>query len=220
MDAREQKTGAEPTVSVGGSTVAEWAAGLAAAHGNPGGGAAAGVMLSFAAALVSMVAGYTEADRYADAPEDDEWERQRSSVAGRARDIRHRALALADADAAVSGGFGAAFRHEPGPERDEAVREASLAASRSSEDLGDAALPLIDDLEWVQERGNPALRADVVVAEAALRAALVAARANLSNDLHAMISAEADGHDDPARPALEAAIDRFDAGITRLERSK
>ncbi len=88
------------------STVEEWTKALAESTGSPGGGGAGtGVMLSIAASLTSMVAGYTEAE-----------EAQREQLAGihsRAHELRRTALQLADDDASASNAFGAAFRLDP-----------------------------------------------------------------------------------------------------------
>lgn len=192
------------------STVEEWTQALAEAKGSPGGGAGTGVMLAIAAALTSMVAGYTE-------PGED----QRSkleSVHERARALREAALKLADDDAAASEAFGAAFRLEPGPERDEAIHKASVDAARASAVLGEHAMEAIDDLDWLAHHGNRALIADVVVGLGALRAAVTGARTNVSFDLATLRSAGAtldqirDEH-----PVLWAAVQQLTSSVERID---
>jgi formiminotetrahydrofolate cyclodeaminase len=154
------------------ATIEHWTAGLAEANGDPGGGAAAGVMLAIAAGLISMVAGYSDADE----------------IRERARELRAAALGAADEDAAASAAFGAAFRREDDGRQD-AIREASLEGARSSARLGDRARAAIPDLEHLAAHGDRTLVADVAVAAAALRAALASARTNLSYDLATLRSA-------------------------------
>ncbi|MCP2049813.1 UNVERIFIED_ORG: formiminotetrahydrofolate cyclodeaminase [Paenarthrobacter nicotinovorans] len=163
------------------STVEDWTKALAESSGSPGGGAGTGVMLSIAAALTSMVAGYTEPG-----------EHQRDDLSGihaRAHELRNNALRLADEDAAASNAFGAAFRLDPGPERDEAIHQASVDAANASAVLGERAIDAIEDLGWLASHGNPALIADVVVGFGALRAAIAGARTNVSFDLASLTSA-------------------------------
>lgn len=163
------------------SSVQVWTKALAESTGSPGGGAGTGVMLSIAAALTSMVAGYTEAE-----------EAQREQLAGihaRAHALRQAALQLADDDASASNAFGAAFRLDPGPERDDAVHQASVDAAKASAVLGERAINAIEDLGWLAANGNPALIADVVVGFGALRAAIAGARTNVSFDLASLTSA-------------------------------
>ncbi|QJU54889.1 cyclodeaminase/cyclohydrolase family protein [Herbiconiux sp. KACC 21604] len=188
------------------SRLADWTAALAEPHGDPGGGAASAVMLSMAAALTSMTAGYAAAERFGDAPDDAEWEERRGVIERRARKLRARALELADADAAVSGAFAPAYSIDDRREREEAVAQVSAAATRTSQLIGEAALALPDDLEWLARHGNPALLADVAVARSALRGALCGARTNLT----------ADGGDELTADE-RASLARFDEAIARLD---
>jgi formiminotetrahydrofolate cyclodeaminase len=163
------------------STVEDWTKALAESKGSPGGGAGTGVMLSIAAALTSMVAGYTE-------PEDHQRD-ELSGIHARAHELRKTALQLADDDSSASNAFGAAFRLDPGPERDEAIHQASVEAAKASAVLGERAIDAIEDLGWLASHGNPALIADVVVGFGALRAAITGARTNVSFDLASLTSA-------------------------------
>lgn len=187
------------------STVEEWTRALAESTGSPGGGAGTGVMLSVAASLTSMVAGYSDGDRV-------------EAVRGRARALRSEALRLADEDAAASQAFGAAFRLEKGPGRDEAIRQASVDAAKSSAVLGERAVQAIDDLAWLAENGNPALIADTVVAFGALRAAVAGARTNVSFDLASLRSAGTNLEDvREQHPDLWAAVQRLTSALERID---
>ncbi|NQD88201.1 cyclodeaminase/cyclohydrolase family protein [Paenarthrobacter sp. CM16] len=163
------------------STVEEWTKALAESTGSPGGGAGTGVMLSIAASLTSMVAGYTEVE--------DSEHQHLAGIHARARELRQAALHLADDDATASNAFGAAFRLDPGPERDAAIHQASVDAAKASAVLGERAIHAIEDLAWLASHGNPALIADVVVGFGALRAAIAGARTNVSFDLGSLTSA-------------------------------
>jgi formiminotetrahydrofolate cyclodeaminase len=198
------------SVTTTASTVDEWSAALAESTGSPGGGAASGVMLGIAAALTSMVAGYS------DAPEGREHELE--ALTGRARELRASALRLADEDAEASEAFGAAYRLEPGEERDRAVHDASIDAARASAVLGERAADAISDLEWLAQHGKRAVVADLAVACGALRAAVTGARTNVSFDLAAVTATE--GTLDEVRrnhPGLWEAVHRFDAAIARID---
>jgi formiminotetrahydrofolate cyclodeaminase len=219
----------EHQVTARSSGLREWTARLAAPVGDPGGGAAAGVMLALAASLASMASAYTAPERYDPAEHAaagharmhehrSEHEHERAAIASRAAALRERALELADLDGDASQRFGEAFGIRDQPERESAIREASLDAATSSESLGDAALPLVDDLEWLHAHANPAVHADVVVACAALHGALVGARANLVADTGILAShAGGDPGAGSARPQLDAAAARLTAAIARLD---
>ncbi|PRB34289.1 formiminotransferase-cyclodeaminase [Arthrobacter sp. MYb23] len=189
------------------STVEEWTKALAESSGSPGGGAGTGVMLSIAASLTSMVAGYTEAE-----------EAQREQLTGvhsRARELRQTALQLADDDASASNAFGAAFRLDPGPEREKAIHRASVDAAKASAVLGERAIDAIEDLGWLALNGNPALIADVVVGFGALRAAITGARTNVSFDL---TSAGTDlEHVREEHPHLWNTVSRLSDALRRID---
>lgn len=192
------------------STVDEWTKALAESTGSPGGGAGTGVMLSIAASLTSMVAGYTEA-------EEDRRE-ELTGIHSRAHKLRQAALQLADDDASASNAFGAAFRLHPGPERDNAIHQASVDAARASAVLGDRAIDAIEDLGWLASNGNPALIADVVVGFGALRAAIAGARTNVSFDLASLTSAGATLEEvREQHPELWNTVSRLSDALDRID---
>lgn len=177
-----------------------WTARLAAPVGDPGGGAAGAVALALGAGLLSMVAGYTVGSPAAEA------------LRGRADALRERALRLADDDAAASAGFGPAFAQPEGEAQDAAVIEAARAAAASAAALARAALEAVDEVVLLDEIGAPMLAADVAVAASMVRAALVAARANVGVDLDLQL--RHGGADDAA---LRALLARCEAGIARVD---
>jgi len=192
------------------STVEDWTAALAESSGSPGGGAGTGVMLSIAAALTSMVAGYTEAE----GQQHDEL----SAIHARARELREAALRLADEDASASNAFGAAFRLDPGPEREEAIHQASVDAAKASAVLGERAIDAIEDLGWLASHGNPALVADVVVGFGALRAAIAGARTNVSFDLASLTSAGTSLEEvREQQPGLWTTVGRLSGALERID---
>ena len=208
------------------STLEEWTRALAEPIGSPGGGAGAGVMLVIAAALTSMVAGYTEPkeDLSGDPGEDRRVDQrvthqaELEAVIAGAQKLRSRALELADEDATASAAFGKAFAMERGPERKKAIHEASLSAARSSVILGEHATGAIADLTWLAEHGNPALIADVVVAFGALRAAVTGARTNASFDLAALKSSGSSLEQvRQQHPELWASVEALDDAIARID---
>lgn len=192
------------------STVAEWMGGLAESNGSPGGGAAAGVMLAMAAALTSMVAGYSDADG--------ELNEELAQIRLRAGSLRDTALRLADDDSSASRAFGSAFALGTGDERDAAIREASIDAARASAAVGERAAEAVGDLGWLAEHGNRSLIADITVAFGALRAAITGARTNVSFDLASLRSTgETLGDVRERHPALWATVQRFDRALERID---
>jgi len=202
---------ADDFVTTADRAVGEWMRALSESTGSPGGGAGAAVMLGIAAALTSMVAGYTEPAHGR--------ESELEAVLDRSRTLRDDALHLADDDAEASAGFGAAFHLPKGPERDAAIGHASITAAATSAALGERAVDAVDDLVWLGEHGNRALVADVVVACGALRAAIAGARTNVSFDLGSVRSAgESLQQIERENPSLGASVKRFDDAIAGIDR--
>lgn len=198
MELRDDVPAETGRTSARDTTIGDWIDRLAQRGGDPGGGAAAGVMLAMAGSLIAMVAKYAE----------------EAGVERRARALSQAALDRADADAAASAAFGAALRSGDDRERD----DAALAAARSSAALAALAGDAIGDVERIARRVDATLLADVVAAASALRAALGAARANLRGDLGAL-----SGHGRPAgsvrraHPDLWTAAQACDEVIARLD---
>jgi uroporphyrin-III C-methyltransferase len=129
---------------------------LAAGTPAPGGGGAAALVTAMAAALAGM------ASRFGD-----------GSAATRSDDLRHRAAALADADAVAYEAFLTAVRlpHED-PGRPAAVADARRDAIGVPAEIGELAAEVAELAAGLARDGNPRLRGDAV---AAVRIAAAAA---------------------------------------------
>ena len=144
-----------------------WLDRLSQRGGEPGGGAASGVMLAIGAALLHMVAAYT--------PDD-----ERAQESGRqAVEFRVEALRAAEEDGVRS----AALAAEPSPERDSRIVDTGTAGAESSAALVGIGAALAAELRVLADRGNPHLIADVAVAAEAIGAGLGGALTNLRSCL-------------------------------------
>ncbi|MFT4052140.1 MAG: cyclodeaminase/cyclohydrolase family protein [Microbacterium sp.] len=149
----------------------DWLDRLAAPVPDPGGGAAAGVVIAIGAALVSMTAGYA-----AGSPE-------REGIVGAAAQARAQALQAAAEDAEMSATLVAAFRQPTSdPSRSARILAASLEAAIASERLAQIAAALLEPLRWLQRCGEPRLAPDVAVAARMLACGMRAAAVNLRCD--------------------------------------
>lgn len=149
---------------------------LARPHGDPGGGAASGVMTALSAAVTAMVSRYTP-----DAPD-------ASARDERLDRLRAEALEAAAADGRASAGLGAALRPaedagDPDAERDERIVAATTTAVEASARLGTIALAVWDVLEETVRVGNSHLTADLAVAADAVAAGIGGAVTNLRGGL-------------------------------------
>lgn len=171
-----------------------WLSELGEAQGAPGGGAAAGVMLGIGAALLRMVAEYTDEARAAE-------------CSGRLVDARADALVAVESDGVASAEFGAALAlSTDDPQRDARVRDAAIAAAESSARVGAVGLALIPEVRLLDEIGNRSLLADLAVAAEALRAGISGALINLHSNRRLARRHGADA----------AALDALDDAGTRL----
>jgi formiminotetrahydrofolate cyclodeaminase len=145
-------------------TIAAFLDQLAARVPAPGGGATAALHAAQAAALLAMVA------RYSDGPKYDAELTNR--VVTEADALREDALALAEADA---------YRLPRATEREKAARSASISsalagAARPPADVVRTALLLVGLAEELWPAGNRTMITDVAAAAEAARAAAVTAR--------------------------------------------
>lgn len=178
-----------------------WLDALSRPTGSPGGGAASGVMLGLAAALMGMVAGYT----------DD------AAVAERARpldSVRAELLQAVEADGVVSARFGAALALAPeDPAREETVRDAAVEAAQSVARLARIGITLVAEARVLADQGNPHLAVDLAVATEALGAGLAGASLNLRANLQLARRHGAS----PAMPtALEEEVGRLAEARTQV----
>ncbi|WP_136055875.1 cyclodeaminase/cyclohydrolase family protein [Microbacterium sp. K24] len=174
--------------------LSDWLTELAQPTGAPGGGAACGVMLGISAALLRMVAEYTDDERA-------------SASAVRLARRRSDVLSAAEADEVRSAEFGAALALDSeDPDRDTAVRRAALSAAASSAALGEAGEGLLPELRLLVEIGNRHLAADLSIAADALATGIRGASTNLRANLQ---TAARHGARRADHPALVAAVERF-----------
>lgn len=194
-------------------TIASFLSRLAARSAAPGGGATGALHAAQAAALLAMVA------RYSDGP------RHNSEVVGRVRaaadGLAGEALELAEADEAAFGKVALAYQlpkdtQEQQAARSDAIAEALTGASRPPADLMAAAVRLAGLAEDLLSAANRNVIADIAAAAAAISAAAVTARVNIEVNLSA-IRDEALAADLARSAALaESVTDRADRLVTAV----
>ena len=154
-------------------TIAAFLNQLAARVSAPGGGATAALHAAQAAALLAMVA------RYSDGPKYDAKLMHR--IVTEADTLREDALALAEADADAFSAVAEAYRLPRTTERERADRSAAIssalaAAARPPADVVRTALLLVSLAEDLLPAGNRNVITDVAAAAEAARAGAVTAR--------------------------------------------
>jgi methenyltetrahydrofolate cyclohydrolase len=176
-------------------TIAGFLDQLAARVPAPGGGATAALHAAQAAALLAMVARYSDGARY-DAS-------LMGRVVAEADALRSRALDLAEADAAAFGAVAAAYQLPRSAEgRAEAIAAALAGAARPPADVIRLTVMLIPLAEWLLAGGNRNVITDVGAAAEAARAAAVTARLNIEVNLRGITDAAL--RDELAETALVA----------------
>jgi methenyltetrahydrofolate cyclohydrolase len=155
---------------------------LAAKVPAPGGGAAAALEAAQAAALLAMVA------RYSDGPKYSEHAAAISRVLSEADRLTGESLDLAEADAAAFGVVADAYQLPKESPEDKAARSAAIAdalagAARPPAGVMRAALRLAGLAEELLPVGNRNVITDVAAAAEATRAAAVTARVNIEVNL-------------------------------------
>jgi formiminotetrahydrofolate cyclodeaminase len=154
-------------------TIAAFLDQLAARVPAPGGGATAALHAAQAAALLAMVARYSDGPRY-DAG-------LMNRVVTEADALREDALALAEADAKAFGRVAAAYRLPRATEQETSARSAAISsalagAARPPADVVRTAFLLVRLAEDLLPAGNRNVITDVAAAAEAARAAAVTAR--------------------------------------------
>jgi formiminotetrahydrofolate cyclodeaminase len=175
---------------------------LAAREPTPGGGAAAALHAAQAAALVAMVARYSDRDEDADA------NRLAERVADDADALRRRASELIDADMAAFGAVAAAYRmpresEEEKAARREAIAAASIGAAQPPADVLAVAASVVALCEALHPVANRNVITDIAAAADAARAAAATGRLNVEINLSGI-------SDEQARAALTQALDGVD----------
>jgi formiminotetrahydrofolate cyclodeaminase len=181
---------------------------LAARVPAPGGGATAALHAAQAAALVAMVARYSNGARY-DAD-------LMARILTEADGVRDEALALAEADAEAFGAVSAAYQlpketDEQLQARSAAIAAALVGAARPPADVIRAARRLVELAEELRPAGNRNVITDVAAAAEAARAAAVTARVNIEVNLRGI-------KDNAIRTELTATAAITDEIIARADR--
>jgi methenyltetrahydrofolate cyclohydrolase len=161
-------------------TIAAFLDQLAARVPAPGGGATAALHAAQAAALLAMVARYSDGAKYDAAV--------MQHVIAEADGIRGDALTLAERDAAAFGAVAEAYGLPKGTEEEKQERSAAIAAAlagaaRPPADVVRLALLLVSLAEELLPRGNRNVITDVAAAAEAARAAAVTAQVNVEVNL-------------------------------------
>ena len=156
---------------------------LAARVPAPGGGATAALHAAQAAALLAMVARYSDGAKY-DAE-------KMKHVITEADGIRGDALTLAEADAAAFGAVADAYALPKETDEEKQARSAAIAqalagAARPPADVVRLALLLVSLAEELLPAGNRNVITDVAAAAEAARAAAVTAQVNIEVNLRGM----------------------------------
>lgn len=161
-------------------TIARFLSRLAARSAAPGGGATGALHAAQAAALLAMVA------RFSDGPRHD------AEVVGRVRaaadGLADEALELAEADEAAFGSVVVAYQlpkdtAEQKEARSEAIADALAIASRPPADLMAASVRLASLAEDLLSAANRNVISDIAAAAAAISAAAITARVNIEANL-------------------------------------
>jgi methenyltetrahydrofolate cyclohydrolase len=164
-------------------TIGAFTEALAAQTSTPGGGGAAALTGSMAAALVSMVINFTAGKKkYADV------EQEFQGYLVRTEELRRELLALADADVAAFTAVSATYGmpKETDAEkaaRTEAMQEALKGAAEVPYVTATKCLEVIRLAEPVGAKGNPNVVSDAATAVYLANAALLAAVANVNVNL-------------------------------------
>jgi formiminotetrahydrofolate cyclodeaminase len=156
---------------------------LAARIPAPGGGATAALHAAQAAALLAMVARYSDGPRY-DAE-------LMGSLVARADKAIQEALTLAEGDAAAFGAVGDAYRlpkdtSEQQAARSQAIAEAVAGAAQPPAEVVRLARQLTSMAEELLPAGNRNVITDVAAGAEAARAAAVTARVNIEVNLRSI----------------------------------
>jgi formiminotetrahydrofolate cyclodeaminase len=160
-------------------SIGDWLDALASAAPAPGGGAAAGLQVAMAAALVEMVCNLTIGrPAYAD------HEAAMSAARDRARTLRADAVALVGEDAAAFSAVISAYKlpRESDDERgvrSEAIQRALASAADVPCRVARDAAETVSLGESILDGANPNVVSDIAAAAAAARAALDTARVNV-----------------------------------------
>jgi methenyltetrahydrofolate cyclohydrolase len=190
-------------------TIEELLRSLAARIPAPGGGASAALHAAQGAALVGMVARYSDGAKYA------EHAAVITQVCDSADRLRELALNLAEQDAAAFSGVGAAYGLPRATDEDKAVRSRAIAVALVDAGRVPARVVAVADqvlglAEQLLPIGNRNVISDVAAAADAARAAASTARVNVEINLAGIT-------DTDARADLVAAIASVEKILLRAD---
>jgi formiminotetrahydrofolate cyclodeaminase len=171
--------------------VGGWLEALGSAAPAPGGGAAAAMSACTGAALVEMVCNLTIGK-----PAFAEHERHITTIRDTARELRLRALAQIDEDAAAFAELMAAYRlpkdtGEQKAARRPAIQAATRRAAAVPLDIAATAADIVRLAAQLPGRSNPAVLSDVGVAASAAAAAIESAAINVEVNLATLSDGDA-----------------------------
>lgn len=190
-------------------TIAGFLEQLAARVPAPGGGATAALHAAQAAALLAMVARYSNGARYDAA--------LMGRIAVEADGLCSRALDLAEADAAAFGAVSAAYQLPRSADgRSEAIAAALAGAARPPADLIQLAPRLIQLATTLLDRGNHNVVTDVGAAAEATRAAVVTSRLNIEVNLRGITDAALREELAQTAGACDAIVERADRVVAAV----
>lgn len=182
---------------------------LAARAPAPGGGATAAMHAAQAAALLGMVARYSEGEKFA---------QHATTITGirdTADELRARALDLAEQDAEAFGAVGAAYRLPKSSDADKAARSRAIAAALADAGRVPARViavadRIVDLAERLRPIGNANVLTDVAAAADAARAAASTSRTNVEVNLAGITDAA-------TRTELGEAVAKIDDLLQRAD---
>ena len=163
-------------------TLNDWIDELAGAAPTPGGGSAAALAGTLAAALVAMVARLTIGRKAYAAVED-----QARDILAEAERLRAALRRLVDEDAAAYEGVSAAYKiPKSDPDRARAIDDALLAASRPPADVVKLGRRILALAQTIEQIGNQNAASDARVAAMLARTAIDGATENVNVNLAGM----------------------------------
>jgi methenyltetrahydrofolate cyclohydrolase len=173
-----------------GETISGFLVELAARTPAPGGGGVAALQAAQAAALVAMVA------RYSDGPRSVGHAELIASVLGEADQLRADCMALIRADAEAFGTVAVAYELPRDTADQKAVRSAAIAAeliaaTRPQAEIIAACIRLISLAEALRTVANRSVLGDLAAAVASIRAAAATGRVNIEANLRGIRDAAA-----------------------------
>lgn len=182
---------------------------LAARVPAPGGGAASGLHAAQGAALIAMVARYSDGARYAANAA------TITEIRDAADELRASALALAEQDAVAFGSVGAAYGLPKSDAEEKAARSRAITAALAEAGRVPAGVigvadQLLDLAQELRPIGNTNVIADIAAAADAARAAASTARVNIEINLAGIT-------DTAVRDELGEALDRAGDIFLRAE---